>query len=96
MIRSLLIVDDEKKDRDKIRKIIEASEVEVEKIFECSNGKEALDIAYNNRVPFIDVIIVLLSIARAKPKSHILIIPDALINTFWGFISLCIILLLCK
>ena len=38
-------------------------------------------------VPFIDVIMVLLSIARAKPKSHNFIIPEALIKTFWGLIS---------
>ena len=58
MIRTLLIVDDEQKDIDKIKKIIQASEVEVEKIFECSNGKEAIDIINENDIDvmFTDVV----------------------------------------
>ena len=41
MIRTILIVDDLKKDRDKIKKIISESTIEVGQVFECSNGKEA-------------------------------------------------------
>ena len=58
MIRTLLIVDDEQKDIDKIKKIIQASEVNVERIFECSNGKEAIDIINENDIDvmFTDVV----------------------------------------
>ncbi len=58
MIRTLLIVDDEKKDIDKIKKIIDASEVKVERVFECSNGKEAIDIINENDIDvmFTDVV----------------------------------------
>ncbi|MBP5773324.1 MAG: helix-turn-helix domain-containing protein [Eubacterium sp.] len=58
MIRTLLIVDDEQKDIDKIKKIINSSEIKVEKIFECSNGKEAIDIINENDIDvmFTDVV----------------------------------------
>ncbi|MBR2190616.1 MAG: response regulator [Eubacterium sp.] len=58
MIRTLLIVDDEKKDIDKIKKIIDSSGIVVEKIFECSNGKEAIDIINENDIDvmFTDVV----------------------------------------
>ena len=58
MIRTLLIVDDIKKDRDKIKKIISESEVEVGQVFECENGKEALDIIEENDIDvmFTDVV----------------------------------------
>ena len=58
MIRTLLIVDDNQKDIDKIKKIIAGSEVNVEKIFECSNGKEAIDIINENDIDvmFTDIV----------------------------------------
>ncbi len=58
MIRTLLIVDDEKKDIDKIKKIIDSSDIVVERIFECSNGKEAIDIINENDIDvmFTDVV----------------------------------------
>ncbi len=58
MIRTLLIVDDIKKDRDKIMKIISESEVEVGQVFECENGKEALGIIEENDIDvmFTDVV----------------------------------------
>ena len=58
MIRTLLIVDDEKKDIDKIKKIIDSSEIKVERVFECSNGKEAIDIINENDIDvmFTDVV----------------------------------------
>ena len=58
MIRTLLIVDDEVKDIEKIKKIIDASEIDVENVFEATNGKEALSIINNNQIDvmFTDVV----------------------------------------
>nr|MCR5430671.1 response regulator [Eubacterium sp.] len=58
MIRTLLIVDDLEKDRDKIKKIISESDIKVGQVFECSDGKEALDIIENNDIDvmFTDVV----------------------------------------
>ena len=39
MIRTLLIVDDEVKDIEKIKKIIDASEIDVENVFEAITNK---------------------------------------------------------
>ena len=50
MIRTLLLVEDEKLIRQGIRSMIERSSVEVEEIIECTNGEMALEVLNNREI----------------------------------------------